>query len=390
MSEDLLKKLTGKNKNDYEPVAKHLVNDCDEKLFQLLVEKEDFLFDFVKQNVSKRIEEVINENNYCSLISFMKYYSPSYEDLIAKNLAKFADEDLTDEMLEKFENGTDDEKCYCARFFSYIQDPLALPFLRFNAQSENENLSLVCASSLGILKDEESYNFALEKLKDEDEFEKLKAVKFLTAYGNKDALMPITEMMITSSMQENIACEIPYLVSLPELLNTYEQLGLLVLNNIINGLGEIIPLSTVFDYELYDVFENIISSPSNSVSAVVLLNAAEKFETLTENEEYIFDEDKNTQNEIKDIRKLLSRINKKEFLKLSNNEVRENSLFVYTALDFCTDEMVIRELLRSNNQTLILRALEVLKKIGALDDNAKTIGLLKVTDLNIKTIIRAL
>lgn len=387
MSEQL-KKLTGKF--GYEPVARHLVDDCDTELFKLLVEKDDFLFDFVKQNVSKRIEEVINAKNYRSLISFMKYYSPSYEDLIAKNLAQFADEDLTDEMLEKFENGTEDEKCYCARFFSYVQDSLALPFLRENAKSSNENLSLVCASTLGILKDEPSYNFAIEKLKDEDEFEKLKAVKFLTAYGNKDALMPITEAMITSSMQENIACEIPYLVNLAELLNTHEQLGLLVLNNIINGLGEIIPLSTVFDYELYDIFEDIISSPANSISAVVLLNASEKFETLTENEEYLFDEDKNTQNEIKDIKKLLSRINKKEFLKLINNEVRENSLFVYTALEFCTDEFVIRELLRSNNQTLILRALEILKKIGALDDNAKTIGLLKVTDLNIKTIIRSL
>ena len=44
---DNLKKLTGKNKNDYEAVAKHLVDDCDVELFKELVDNDDFLFDFV-------------------------------------------------------------------------------------------------------------------------------------------------------------------------------------------------------------------------------------------------------------------------------------------------------------------------------------------------------
>ena len=92
-----LKKLTGKNKNDYEQVASHLVNDCDVELFSELVKQDNFLFDFVKQNVAQRIYNACNESNYRNLLAFFKYYSPSYDEAIVAVLANFADEHLTDE-----------------------------------------------------------------------------------------------------------------------------------------------------------------------------------------------------------------------------------------------------------------------------------------------------
>ena len=46
---DKLKKLTGKNPNDFEPVAYSLINNPDVDLFCELVEKDDFLFDFVNK-----------------------------------------------------------------------------------------------------------------------------------------------------------------------------------------------------------------------------------------------------------------------------------------------------------------------------------------------------
>ena len=63
MNEDL-KKLTGKNKNDYETAAKNLVNLPDVEFFKELVENDGFLFDFVKQNTAQRIENAVNETNY--------------------------------------------------------------------------------------------------------------------------------------------------------------------------------------------------------------------------------------------------------------------------------------------------------------------------------------
>ena len=144
---DNLKKLTGKNPQDFESVAYSLINNSDVELFAELVEKEDFLFDFVKQNVADRLSKVCNETNYLNLLNFLKYYSPSYEEFIISALVRYADEDLTDKMLEIFENGTDDEKTYCAKFFSLIQDPLAIDLLK---QIIKENDVILVKASHGM------------------------------------------------------------------------------------------------------------------------------------------------------------------------------------------------------------------------------------------------
>lgn len=390
MSEDYIKKLTGKNKADYEEAAFHLINTPDVEMFDELLKKDDFLFDFIKENVSERIKNAINETNYKNLLCLLKRYSPSYEDALITSLVKFADEDLTDTMLELLENGTNDEKTYCAKFFTYIQDPLAIEFLKNNTNTEDEFLNQNSAAALGAMQEESSYLDASAKLTSDDEFEKLSAVKFLVAYGDKKAVADIIQAMKTSTMSENIAGEIPYLESLFKILDENLEDGLLVLNNIINGIGEIIQLSSVFDYELYEIFERLISNSDNSKTAIVLLNAAEKFDTLTENDEYLFDENKEIKKEILEIKKLLTHIDKKELKKYVNQELNENSLFVYTALDFADDILAIRELLKCGNQTIILKTAEVLKAHKHLDYTTKTIALVKITDENIKAIIRAL
>lgn len=387
---DKIKKLTSKNKNEYEQAAKELVDLCQVDVFKELVEQDNYLFDFIKQNVAERIYNACNEKNYRNLIPFLKYYSPFYDEAIMSVLSKYADEDLTDDMLELFENGDENEKCYCAKFFSYIQDPLAIDLLRENSYTDNESLNANCAATLGVLNDKDSYDDAIKKLSGDDEFEKLGAVKFLVIYGNRDALGNILDAMKNSTMAENIAGFIPYMIDLQELLDTDYENGLFVLNNIINGLGEILGLYEVINFELYNIFEFLVSNPPSSKSAVVLLNAEEKFNTLTENDEYLFDEDKNTQTEIKEIRKFLNRIDKKQLQNLADKELDENSLFVYTALEFSKNLEAIKNLLRCNNQTLILKTAEILKKLGALNDTERTVALLKITDENIRSILRAL
>ena len=388
MSSDRLKKLTGKNPRDFEPVAFDVINKPDIELFKELVDNDDFLFDFVKQNVAKRLVKNCNEKNYQNLIEFLGYYSPSYEEFIVSTLANFADEDLTDKMLEIFKNGTEDEKTYCAKFFSYIQDPLALEFLRANAFSEHSYLGANCASTLALLKDEEIFNVALEKLKSNDEFEKLDGVKFLVSYGDKKATEEIIKAMKTSAMPENIAGEIPYLSNLFELLKTNKTDGLIVLNQIINGLGEILGLGQVFDFQLYEILEMLLSEAPTSESAVVLLNAKEKFETLTENDEYLFDETKEVKQEIFEIKKLLSKVKASQIIE---EEISENSPFVFTAIDLTTSTDKIRNLLfNATNQTLVLKAIEALKERNNLTQNDKISALKLVTDSNIKNIINAI
>lgn len=386
-NKDLIKKLTSKNKTDYEPVAHQLINTPDISLFEELVNQDDFLFDFVKRNVSQRLQNACNASNYRNLLALMKVYSPFYEDFIASTLAKFADEDLTDELLEIFENGTEAEKTYCAKYFSHIKDPLALEFLRESAFSENENLSSNCAATLGAFEDKESFELALNKLDSDDDFEIFKGVNFLIAYGDKTAAKKIIEVLDKSSMAENIAGEIPYLIDLFSILELDTVSGLTVINYIINGLGEILPLSTTIDYNLYSVIEDLANNSQNSAVATVLTNAREKFNTLTENDEYLFDEDKNTKNEVYEIKELLNNI------KICGNideELRADSPFVFTALDFTNNKGAVEKLLSSDSQTLVLKSAEILKKLGGWNETLRAKALQHVTDSNIRAIIEAL
>lgn len=385
---DKLKKLTGKNPKDFEPVAFDVINIPDVELFKELIDNEDFLFDFIKQNVANRLAKVCNSSNYLNLLQFLKYYSPSYEDVIISNLVKFSDEDLTDKMLAIFEDGTDDEKTYCAKYFSIVQDSLALDFLKENAYSENSSLSANCATALALFGDTESKNEALLKLKSDDEFEKLDGVRFLVSYGDKSVIPAIVDVMKTSSFAENIAGDLLYLTDLFSLYKTNKTDALFVFNSVINGLGEILGLAQIFDFRLYEFIEMLLKEQTDSEIAVVLANAKDKFNTLTENDEYLFDETKDVKQEVIDIKQLLSSFKVNQ--SLINAELKSESLFVFTALEFANNESAIRGLLISANQTVVLKALEMLKQMNSLTKEDKNLALSSVTSEDIKSVIVAI
>lgn len=403
MPKEYVKKLTGKNPKDFASAASHIINNSDVKAFSILVEQSDFLFDFIKENVKNRLSNAITNYNYKNLFSFMKIYSSDYEDFIVSALVQFADEDLTDKMLEFLENGTKEEKAYSAKYFSYINDTLAIDLLRKYSYSDFEPLAQNCADALSVMNDKYSYNLALEKIKSDDEFEKLSAVKFLVAYNDISAVNIIFDTMKHSSMPENIAAEIAYLQSFLEFLDTdlkYDTI--LAVNYILNGLGEIISLSQIFDFQLFEVIEKLIdfqSKEKNSKIALVLVNAKLKFEQLTENDEYLFDEDKNTKTEIYEIKNLLNSQSNgfwKEQINLFQKEINENSDFVFSALELAQELNLaesfgkLKELLISSNQTIILKTVEVIKslnKLGGIDQNKV---LEKISDENIRLIIQSL
>lgn len=387
---DKLKKLTGKNPRDFEPVVFTLINNPDVDLFKELVDSDDFLFDFVKQNVCNRMASVCNESNYLNLLQFLKFYSPSYEDFIVSTLVNFADDELTDRMLGIFEDGTEDEKAYCAKFFSYIQEPVAIEFLKDNAYSQHQGLSSNCAAALAAVGDKDCYQKALEKLNSIDDFEKLDAVKFLVSYGNTDSVSNILTAIKSSSLAENIAGELLYLADIFSIIERSETDGLYILNLIINGLGEIFDLSQAFDFRLYEVLEFILNTTMTSEKAVVLLNAAEKFDVLTENDEYLFDNSKDVKQEVFDIKKLLKSVDREFLNSFVADELKPDSLLVYTALDLTSDVSGVRLLLGANNQTIVLKAVETLKRLKAFSDNDRTLALNVVSDENIKNIINAM
>jgi len=175
---DLIKNLTGKNPADYEPVAATIINNADVELFKELVSRDDYLFDFVKQNVAQRLSKACNKSNFKNLYKFLDIYSPYYDEFISSTLAQFSDETVEDYMLNVLENGSEDAKTYSASYFSYVPNTKALSFLRANAYSENTNLAVNCAVALSKLNDRECYNVALEKLKSNDSLNNILQLSF--------------------------------------------------------------------------------------------------------------------------------------------------------------------------------------------------------------------
>ena len=390
---DLFKALTGKNPSEYELAARKLVDESNIELFQQLVSQEEFLFDFVKKNVAKRIKEACNKDNYKNLLSFLDYYSPSYDDVIAEVLYSFGGEELFNELENSFLMGIDSRKAYLTKFLLHLPSNVStkyLEFLREDSHKDNEYLANNSIEVLSKLNDKVSKNEAIDKLNSKDEFEQYNAVKFLVTYGAKDTLPEIIKIMKTSSLSENIALEIPFLVDIDSILETSPDDAVLVLCNIVNAIGEIIPLYSVIDYNLLEIFENLYYNNLTSSSALLLRMAKTKFASFEENEEYLFDSDKNTKQEISNINKFLSSINENKLNSLLYDELYEESDFVFFAVDYVNDIEELETLLDSNNQTLLLKVLTVLKEKHALKNSHKEIALNHITSDGIKQIINVL
>ena len=390
---DLFKALTGKNPAEYEQAAKILVDTPDIELFKKLVKQDDFLFDFIKSNVAKRIKNACNKNNYANLLNFFDYYSPSYDNTFAEILFEHGGESLIPQIKDLFKTGNDSTKAYALKVLSQLPkgnlDDI-MPQIRAAAKSEDEYVSNNAIEVLSVNDDKASKEEATDQLKSNDEFEQYKAVKFLVTYGAKDCLQNIVNVMKKSSLSENIAAEIPFLVDLETLLEKDFELAVLVLCNIVNAIPEIIQPAAAIDYSLLEIFENLYYNNLTSSSALLLRMAKEQFATLEENEEYLFDCDKNTKDEISNINKFFKGVNVNKLNSLLYDELYDESDFVFFAVDYINDIEELETLLDSSNQTLLLKVLTTLKEKQALTQAHKEQALNHITSEDIKRIVEVL
>ena len=390
---DLFKALTGKNPAEFEQAAKILVDTPNVELFKKLVKQDEFLFDFIKTNVAKRIRNACNKNNFMNLFSFLEYYSPSYDGTFAEILFEYGGEDLIKQMKDLFLSQNNSCKAYALKFLSLVQkeniDDI-IPLIREAALSDNEYISNNAIEVLSGANDSISKEDALKRLDAEDEFEQYNAVKFLVTYGAEDALPKIFEVMKKSSFSENIAAEIPFLTSLEKLLENNFEGAILVLCNIVNAIPEILSPGASIDYNLLEIFENLYYDKLNSSSALLLRMAKEKFEALEENEEYLFDCDKNTKDEVAAINKFFRGVNVNKLNSLLYDELYDESDFVFFAVDYINDIEELETLLDSTNQTLLLKVLTTLKEKQALKEEHKEQALNHITSEDIKRIVEVL
>lgn len=390
---NIIKKLTGKNPADFEPVAKAIIDNTDKETFAKLVEQDDFLFEFIKSNVAQRLKNACNQNNYMNILEFFNSYSSSYDLAFAEVLHRYGDDALKAKLREMLLAGNDSQKAYAAKYFSLNfqnSDSDLIPFIREYSESAYEPLAFNSIELLSKLNDSVSKDKAIQKLSSDDEFEQYDGIKFLIQFGAKDCLNDILNIMKESAMAENIASEIPYLVPLEELLSENYENCLLVLCNIVSAMPEIISLGVVVDFDLLNLIHSIKSKPLDSMSAVFLRLAKDKFKELAENDEYLYDLDKNTKEVIYEINNLLSSLSEEKLDSYLYDELYEESDFVFFALNYVNEVAELEALLDSKNQTLVLQVLTKLKEKNKLTDEHKKNVYEHITSDEIKSVIQAL
>ena len=399
-----LKNLTSKDEILANEAAKILIDSGDVKFFEMLVNKTDFLYGFVRNNVYKRIENAINKKNFMNIINFFDIYSPYYDDLFMSILSKHANEDLTDKVFALLNSGTISQKTYAAKYFSYIPDTVAIEPLIKYAFSDDENLSANSAEALGQMQDDISFETALSLLESKDDLDQLKAVRFFVYYGKDFPLNNIFSLLKTSKIPENIAGQIPYMVSLLDLFYSNENFenSLNVFGYILSGFGEILPLSDIFQFEIYEILEYLLDMNSkkneNEVKiSLVLLKAYLKFSLLNDNSEYSYDEDSDTKHEILSVFELLKSRNvefwnnqKKLLPKIFENGDRNeiiSALQIISELQMKEAIPYIKELINSNDEIIISEALIALKALNSINDINIDNIIEKIQNVNLKAII---
>lgn len=372
---DFIKNITSKDINLSKKTILDLINSADLAKFRLLVEKEDFIFPFLKERISKDFVNLINKENLNTLFEFTKVYSFDFEEMIIKSFLKFANEDLTDEILEIFPTGTNDQKAYCAKYFCYIKDSLALDFLYENSSSDFNPLKTNCILALKSFNDTKLADLAKESIKNStDEFEKLNDFETLSIFNEVDFVI---ENGLNSPLNSHIVSILLNYNDFDSLKNKTSKENLKkIFQILIENYPENISLDTVLYYQILD-FIKLVSLENDNYSKNLLLFAKGKFSEFNSNDIYTFDFDKSTKNEIKNISKFLENSDftfNDVVFEYNNKNPHQFSLLLYIIKEYNIekfDENLI-EIFEKVNCEFKAQIAEILKshnKINELDKN---------------------
>lgn len=311
LTSDLLKK----DKGISQAAANNIINNTDLDAWVCLVENADYILDFIKRNATQKLFMACNPNNIFNLFEFLNYHSSDLDDFVASAFAEFCNDEIIERMFALLEDGTNQQKAYAAKFFVLVPNSGVTELLFESSKSEYKPLANNCALALGELGDKVSFDYYVELLSSDDEWKVLNAAEFLGLYGNKDITLPMLRAMSNSNMSEYISSEI---ASFEKLYNLFEsendeiqELSLECFDNILSGLVHVWPLSVLFDFEVKACLEMLFGMVQEQGKfqkrcSQLLLKAKNRLELFNQNDEYKFDEDKNTLTELNDICGLLN------------------------------------------------------------------------------------
>ena len=406
---DLLQKDKTKSNN----AAKNIINNKDIDAWKCLIDNSEYIFDFIKDAACEKLLNACTKDNVENLFDFMQYYDMGFDDFIAAAFEKFQDEEINKKFLSLLKEGSESEKCYAAKYFCYVQNQEAKKLLFENSKSTNNALSQNCALALASMQDMVAFEFYKNQLKSDDDWQKIQAVQFLSFYQNKDILPDMLRAMKNSSMKENMAGEIALSTDISEYFNSpdneLKELSLECFDYIISSLSEIWALSTIIDFKISKSLNIIFeltknqNDPFKGKYSEILLKARSMFNLFNEFDEYKFDEDKKTLQELNKICSFLNSLSN-DFWEAqiddlldeltSENKARKSSainLISYLELNIAS-QYLLEVLDSEENEQMICEIVMALSKLNCIPQikNKKEITEKIKHNENIKAIVESL
>ena len=371
--------------------ALDILNSCDIKSYSTLCENSPYLFDFILDKSIKQLTLAVNSDNLKNTFEFAKIYDFSFANFIVDSWVKFANEDLTDELLNLFEFGSDEQKIHCAMYFEKINDPLALEFLNSFALSENEELAASCAKTLSRFGDTTLQDKIIQGISNYDDFEKLGALRFLINFSLKDNFDFILKNVLKSPFSSVLVQEILCKVNFPEISKKYSNdCALRLLDEFTSFMPEDVPSICLLDYCCFDFVKSLQNHGLDSYSTRVLLSIKRVLELVLSDNIYTFDYKKEDIGELKNFSHYLNDLSFNidliaDELKQDNNRaIRCLDLICELKLEQFAQDVI--DLAKTTRETAVLcecaRVLAEFNKQDLLDNNLAD----NVSDSNAKAL----
>ncbi|MBR1617803.1 hypothetical protein IJ670_06590 [bacterium] len=298
---NFIKNIISKDLKIFQKTIQNLISSKDTRLFTQLCQRGDFIFPNIKEKIITTFVNLIQEKDLDVVFEFSKVYSFDFEDMIIKSWLKFANEDLTDKILILFDEGTNDQKAYCASYFRHIKDPLSIETLNKNAKSDYTPLKVNCAQTLSAFGDKTFYNEMKRViLEGNDDLQKAEAFEFLCAYKGQEAIELTVKYGLNNPYSSNIISNLFEYNNLNEIKFLDDKSLIDLYNCLIEGYPETINLDTIAFFEILE-FSKLLYSKHNQYAINSLIYARIKFLEFSKNDVYSYDLDKFLKNELKEI-----------------------------------------------------------------------------------------
>lgn len=370
-----LNKLISKDFKASEEAADLIINKPDIEAFKILVSKAEFLFDFIKSKISKKLASKVNENNVLNLFSFLKYYSEDFSDFITNSFIKFETEKLREKIFKLLFDGSPEEKTYALEFFKISKDERIVPLaVEFSASDFNplKNASIGLLFEYG---EKEEFNKKIKILNSSsDDFEKAEAVEFLAIYGDKAAFDSVYDYFLQNE-NEITASNLLLIKNFSELIKENREKEILEIYSVIlQNFPDIVSFQEINYYLEEGLFEYLAESTEN-FAALLSFYLNNKINLVLNDDAYSIDLTKEDRKEAEKLKTKTDTFNqifeKREILAESLRSGNKNENII--ALEIMIEDEIyetdlIKELcLKTNCSEVMISCLNALKVLKEID-----------------------